>query len=77
MSNVPVRSRYTELLIDGIVGAGFGGSVAFAQAATLEGYATFTGNQHNPEWQWRRSRLEQLDQDQLLGIYIEAKGGKV
>lgn len=58
-----------EILIDAIVGHGVGGSYEFAEAMTKAGLARFTGNQHNPEWQWNRDTLTFLSEDQLYDMY--------
>lgn len=69
------RTRYHELLIDGIVGVGFK-SVEYAQQAERAGYARFTGDQHNERWEWVRERLELTSEQEALAIYIQAKGAK-
>jgi len=34
------------------------------------GYIRFTGNQHNPAWSWVRSKLEELDTNDLERVYL-------
>ena len=71
-ANTNGRSRYHELLIDGLVGVGFK-SIAYAEQAVAAGYAKFTGNQHNESWQWDRARLEKTSEAEALALYINAK----
>lgn len=59
----------TELLVDAICGAGFGGSMTTAVTAEQQGLAKFTGNQHNPDWEWRRDALSALALNVLEELY--------
>jgi hypothetical protein len=57
-----------EILIDAIIGKGFH---SYEEASHFEGagFATFTGNQHNPEWSWKRNALDHLSEISLKEIY--------
>ena len=59
---------YKEMLIDAIVGAGFG-SIEAAMLAERRGHASYTGNQYNPEWQWNREALRQFSDQGLQELY--------
>ncbi len=62
----------TELIIDAIVGVGFPSCILAAECEKL-GLATFTGNQHNPDWAWNREALNSVDEDKLQELYISLK----
>lgn len=55
-------------LVDAIIGRGFL-SCGDAEFYARDGLAYFSGNQHNPEWTWDRTRLAGLSSDHLLTIY--------
>ncbi|MDP2323513.1 MAG: hypothetical protein Q8N51_05730 [Gammaproteobacteria bacterium] len=60
------------LFIDGILGAGLH-DYEVAQEAVDSGLATFTGNQHNESWMWRRIALEKLSLPALQDLYTSLK----
>ena len=57
-----------SILIDAIIGRGFV-SPRFADRCEKNGWAEFTGNQWNPDWSWKRSALEGLEDSTLEYIY--------
>lgn len=57
------------LVIDAIVGIGFAGQITLASECERAGLAEFTGNQHNPDWEWRRNQLEKIDLEKLQELY--------
>lgn len=57
----------TSLLVDAIIGRGFG-SMEFANQAVNFGLARFTGNQWNEDWEWDRRTLSQLGEDELIAL---------
>lgn len=57
-----------SVLVNAIYGAGFP-SMQHAVMAEREGYARFTGNQHNEEWQWDRDRLRHMADADLKALY--------
>ena len=57
-----------DILIDAIVGKGFHG-LEDAEHFTNLGYAEFTGNQHNYEWEWIRGKLNKLHTMDLERVY--------
>ena len=61
------------LLIDAIIGKSFP-SMEYAERMVKDGFATFTGNQWNPDWEWNREKLEALTEAELKDIYYN--GGK-
>ncbi len=63
---------YKEMLIDAIVGAGFV-SLEHGMLAERMGHATYTGNQHNPDFQWNRVALRQLSDEGLQEMYQKTK----
>lgn len=72
------RTRYAEMLIDAIVGVGFK-THAFAEYAVDRGFANLAclgGERGEPSWSWDRARLEACDEQELLSIYVQAKGAK-
>lgn len=56
------------MLVDAICGAGFP-SMEYAQQATSAGFARYTGNQWNPDWEWDRKQLETFNKHELQVIY--------
>lgn len=67
-----MNDPFKELIIDALCGAGFN---SFEQSAKYErsGYASFTGNQHNPRWEWNRPALAQVSVDGLQQMYQAIK----
>jgi len=57
-----------ELLIDAVCGKK-DIKMETWEVATKRGYAVYTGNQWNPGWRWDRSRLEDLDIEELRSLY--------
>jgi hypothetical protein len=64
--------EYRELLVDALIGIGLP-SYEFAENAVAHDLATFTGDQFNEAWSWRRSALEAMDSGELLVIYLAAR----
>ena len=62
------------LLIDAICGSGFG-TIQFAIEMEKMGYARFTGNQWNEDWEWDKDMLTTLSIEQLKALHIRAKNG--
>lgn len=56
------------LLIDAVRGAGFP-SIQFAADMEAAGRALFTGNQHNPEWEWDGVYLSSASEEELQKLY--------
>jgi hypothetical protein len=57
-----------QIFIDALMGHGLRGT-EYATRMEAEGAAEFCGNQHNPNWRWKRSVLEEMSESQLLGLY--------
>ena len=66
--SIDQQKKEVALLIDAIVGRGFHGIEDAKQFVQL-GYAKFTGNQHNIEWQWVRRKLIKTMKSDLERIY--------
>lgn len=58
---------FKELLINALEGRGFG--TKYANVLVTQNLAIFTGNQHNEDWSWNLSALQQLNLDQLVFLY--------
>lgn len=56
------------LVIDAIVGIGFP-SVLLADECRKAGLASFTGNQWNDNYEWRRDQLEKIELEKLQELY--------
>ena len=56
------------LIIDAICGVGFPSMIVASECEKL-GLATFTGDQHNPEWQWSREALAGCRIETLEELY--------
>lgn len=68
---------FTKMLFtDALCGLGFS-SYAAAVAATDQGLARFTGNQHTESWAWNRDALETLPLATLQDLYTSIKLHKV
>jgi len=65
----PIGASNHLLLVDAVIGAGFGSNYAVAEVAERSGLAKFTGNQHNPEWAWDRAALTRLTPATLSDLY--------
>ena len=61
-----------QLYIDAIIGIGFT-DISQAMEAEQNGFANFCGNQHNPEWEWVESKLQELDENKLRIMYNAIK----
>lgn len=61
-------SPFKFILIDAIIGRGFP-TMVFADKMEKAGLARWTGDQHNPEWEWDRGKLKALNLDELDEIY--------
>lgn len=59
--------------IDAICGRPF--SYGTAEVLVKYGYMKFTGNQHNENWEWERSKLKEQSLDRLNRLYAAAKRG--
>lgn len=57
-----------ELLVNAIIGKGFNSIEATVHYTNL-GFAEFTGNSWNEDWEWDRKELNMLSVEQLKGIY--------
>lgn len=66
---IPIK----DVLIDALCGAGFGGSMDFADRMTKLGLARSTGNQWNEEWKWDHDALRKKGEEELLNIYAIVK----
>ena len=64
--------EHHRLLRDAICGCLFR-SYAFAEWATENGLADFTGNQWNEEWAWNRTALCGKTIEELTSIYERAR----
>lgn len=63
-----------ELYLDAIEGVGLP-SITIAMDAEKRHMAYFCGNQHNPQWRWRREKLTELTLEQLIELYMVLKEG--
>lgn len=61
-----------DLLLDAVVGRGLK-SYAVAIEMQKKGLAVFTGNQHNPDWKWDKSKLKELPLYELEDLYTSLK----
>jgi hypothetical protein len=60
------------LLIDAIIGVGFTNNGFAVQMVELS-LAKFTGNQHNPEWEWCKKSLIEFNVETLKELYYICK----
>ena len=58
-----------QMIIHALIGRGFN-SCEMAIHYTNIGFARFTGNSHNEDWEWIIDELEKLTADQLYNLYI-------
>ena len=56
-----------EMLVDAVLGAHY--SIDLIIGMTKLGFAQYTGNQHNPNWEWNREQLTKLDDERLKQLY--------
>ena len=61
-----------ELYLDAIEGVGLP-SITIAMDAEKRHMAYFCGDQHNPQWRWRREKLAGLTLEQLMDLYMSLK----
>ncbi len=68
------EAKLHELYVDAIAGIDLT-MFSLPQQSKMEkeGLAKFVGNQHNPEWQWNREALAQLNSLQLEHTYAMLK----
>jgi len=64
----------SSILVDAIIGRGVT-SMEVSSKLEKEGVMTFTGDQHNPEWKFKKSLLKTYSKDTLETIYTEVCGG--
>lgn len=57
-----------KILINAIIGKGVA-SIEDCVVLEKAGYMRFTGNQHNPNWDWSRTALQDLTWEQLQQVY--------
>ena len=69
----PDEASAKVMVIDAIVGAGFGTGIDLGDAAVQEGLAWFTGSQHAMTYEWDRKALEAKPLDELTSIYAAIK----
>ena len=62
---------FHELLVDAIVGVGV--PLLLAHEFEKTGMVVFTGNQHNPMWDWKRRALEACSTEALQELYGSLK----
>lgn len=64
-----------KIFILAIIGAGFRDS---EQAINMErhGCAEFIGNQHNPDWRWKKEVLKKLSYEDLETLYLNISENK-
>ena len=65
-----------ELYLDAIEGVGLP-SITIAMDAEKRHMAYFCGDQHNPQWRWRREKLTELTLEQLMDLYMSLKGAQL
>ena len=61
-------AAFKTLLTDAVCGVGFPSRI-IATECEKTGMAAFIGNQHNPNYLWRRERLMKCSVDQLQELY--------
>ena len=61
-------TSHREVLIDAIMGKGFP-DIHYAIEMEKAGFAKFSGDQWNEDWEWKREKLETLNAAQLQTIY--------
>ena len=69
----PDEASAKVMVIDAIVGAGFGTGIDLGDAAVQEGLAWFAGNQHAMAYEWDRKALQAKSLDELTSIYSAIK----
>ena len=67
MITIPLDVESYPTLVYAIIGRGFL-SMTEANMLEEEGFAIYSGDQHNPDWRWNLELLESLPNETLLEI---------
>ena len=59
----------TKMLIDAIVGQGPPIDLNACLELENKGWLRFTGNQHNPSWEWDAKKLKDMSHQDLVLVY--------
>lgn len=70
------HEQLQKLFIFAIIGAGFR-DVQHAIDMERLGFARFVGNQHNPEWEWKKEVLKTLGAEELAALYTVVSENEV
>jgi len=73
-SKIPIDSKV--MVMDAIKGAGFSNIEAATRMEKM-GAARFTGDQHNPAWEWNTDWLGKQKEEMLFTIYYCMKSGRI
>ena len=65
-----------DILIDAINGIGTGSMDSSIEYEKI-GLAIFTGNQHNPDWRFKQSKLDSMSEPELEDLYKNLSSKRV